>query len=444
MDTETIKKGVLQEITPAEREAETSTDSDFPIHIFPPSEQLLIKELDKNCSYPAAVTSAAILSAAGMAMGNFVQLYHKQEWIEAACLYMAIVGAKGTGKTHPVTTIYKPLVNLEKEEFETYTKQLASWQSKRDEARIEKQAFDEAAPTWKRYVVDNTTIEKLAEILNENPRGLSMVNDELRAWFKSFTQYDSDSLDKWLRIFNRGRIVVDRMSRGTTQINSPFVSVIGTIQPEVLERLITNDFRECGLLDRMLFVTIDDKLKYNENDIDEKLINDWSDTIKMLLNLAPTKPRYIYFSGAARTAFTKWKQKQIEFLNENDTERNLGGKWDNYILRFSLILHCLHEGDQAFISEVSLVTFERAEALCRYFQDQYFKLLGDKDSYLVRQFNEVKRKVYEALPGTFVSSHGVLIAKEYDMKERTFRRWLNERQCFKFLKHGSYEKLLEL
>jgi hypothetical protein len=419
-------------------------DNGFPAAVFPRTVQNLANELYTHYGSPRAVTYAAIIAATGAALGNYVELYNKSEWREAANVYMCVVGVKGSGKSHGMRIIFKPFYRRDAESHKAYILSLAAWESRRDQARADKYPFDEPQPVWKRLTFDSITIEKLAEVLKENPRGLIAINDELRGWFKSLTQYDNDSIDKWLRMFNRDLIQVDRMSRQTTQILSPFVSVIGTIQPEVLERMITPDFKECGLIDRMLFVSVPAELRYADGDVSPDILGEWDYTIDCLLNLSPETPRDIHMSTQARAAFTSWQKVQIKFLNENEAERNLGGKWENYLLRLALILHCLHEQGNSLNVEVSGDNMNNAIQLTKYFQQEFYKVAGDKDTYLVRQFSELQRQVYKKLPGEFLTSQGVKIAIENDMSERTFKRWLNDKKVFRFIRHGQYEKTLEL
>lgn len=418
---------------------------DFPYYVLPIQLRKLIEDLEKNCSYPSAVTSVAMISAAGLAVGNFTELYINSEWKEVGNLNVCVVGDKGSNKSHPITTVFKPIIKIDSQKFKEFKASKAAWISRKEQAKISKEIHDEPEPTLERFAVDSTTIEKLAEILNENPRGIIVINDELRGWFKSFTQYDSDSLDKWLKIFNRGRIVIDRIGRGTQQINSPFASVIGTIQPEVLDRMATADFKECGLIDRILFVLIETKIRYSNGDINQDLLSQWADVLTKLLAIAPTKEEgvYIYLSPDAKECFAEWKKQQIEILNNNEELRLLGGKWDNYIYRFAMILHCLENVDQP-TKEISRETFEKAIILTTYFQNQYYKLFGEKDTYHVRKLSGIKKDIYRQLPGEFLTNQAVEIIKGFDMSERSLKRWLNEKNYFKRIKHGQYQKLYEI
>ena len=294
--------------------------------------------------------------------------------------------------------------------------------------------------------MDSSTMEKLVEVVSQNPRGVMMWNDEIRAWFKSFTQYDSDNIDKWLKIFNRSRIVVDRIGRGTTQLDSPHINVIGTTQPEVLNRLVNDDFKESGLIDRILFAEVKTQLKYTDSDVDPEILRDWRRTIELLIALSDgkTDPIYIYLSAEAKNKFTIWKNEQNEILNKDEDKRLLVGKWDNYIYRFALALHCLENLQMSINNEISGDTFDKAINLTTYFQDQFYSFFGDKDNYVVRKMSELKKKIYNALPGEFFTGDAVIIAQENGMPERTVKRWLNEKSYFKRMRQGEYQKLIEL
>ena len=94
----------------------------------------------------------------------------------------------------------------------------------------------EGKPTEKRYIVNDSTIEKLGELLNENPNGLLMLRDELTGWIKTIDREDRAS-DRafYLEAFNgSGGFTVDRIGRGTFYIESLTVSILGGIQPSKL------------------------------------------------------------------------------------------------------------------------------------------------------------------------------------------------------------------
>jgi hypothetical protein len=92
----------------------------------------------------------------------------------------------------------------------------------------------------RRVICSDITIEKLAEILEDNPAGTLVARDELAGWFHSFTRYKGKAggtdLPNWLEMYRAGTIVVDRKTgeRRTLIVPHAAVSVTGSIQPGVL------------------------------------------------------------------------------------------------------------------------------------------------------------------------------------------------------------------
>src|SRR5262249_16233783 len=113
-------------------------------------------------------------------------------------------------------------------------------------------------PSLQRVITSDVTIEKLAEILEDNTRGLLAARDELAGWIGSFTRYKGKAggtdLPNWLEMFRAGAISGDRKAgdRRTLFVQRAAVSVTGGIQPGVLVRVLTADFLDAGLAARLL------------------------------------------------------------------------------------------------------------------------------------------------------------------------------------------------
>lgn len=107
--------------------------------------------------------------------------------------------------------------------------------------RAEKEEL-EAGNSQKRYVVNDSTVEKLGELLRANPHGLLLLRDELSGWLRTLDRKDRGGdrqfyLESWS---GDGRFVVDRIGRGTVEIPALCLSVIGGIQPSKLARVVTD------------------------------------------------------------------------------------------------------------------------------------------------------------------------------------------------------------
>ncbi len=111
-------------------------------------------------------------------------------------------------------------------------------------------------PVRRRYIVNDSTVEKLGEILNQNPNGVLAHRDELIGWLKSLEKDGQEAarafyLEAW---DGKQRFTYDRIGRGTVDIEATTVSIIGTIQPgplrSYLRAAVTDSEGADGLMQR--------------------------------------------------------------------------------------------------------------------------------------------------------------------------------------------------
>jgi hypothetical protein len=94
----------------------------------------------------------------------------------------------------------------------------------------------------RRHMVNDCTVEALQAILADNPRGVLQVRDELAGFFAQMTR-DGHENDRafFLEAYEGGQsgeYEQDRIARGNVRIESPCLSIFGTIQPGRLSHLV--------------------------------------------------------------------------------------------------------------------------------------------------------------------------------------------------------------
>ena len=91
-----------------------------------------------------------------------------------------------------------------------------------------------------RYVVNDSTVEKLGELFRTNPQGLLLERDELAGWLRSLDREDRKSdRELFLEAWNgTNPYIYDRIGRGTIQIPALCLSIIGGIQPPKLQTYV--------------------------------------------------------------------------------------------------------------------------------------------------------------------------------------------------------------
>ena len=121
------------------------------------------------------------------------------------------------------------------------------------------------APSMKRYRTNDATVEKLADLCQQNPNGLLVFRDELVGLLASFEKDGHEQaktfyLEGWA---GDGSYTVDRIQRGTQFIKKICLSVFGGIQPEklngYLQKVIAGD--NDGFLQRFQLLVYPDEPK---------------------------------------------------------------------------------------------------------------------------------------------------------------------------------------
>lgn len=89
------------------------------------------------------------------------------------------------------------------------------------------------APIERRFKTNDSTIEKLVELLEQNPRGILYYRDELVGLFRRMEMQGREQdrafmLESWS---GNGSHTDDRIGRGTTHAENLCVSLLGSIQP---------------------------------------------------------------------------------------------------------------------------------------------------------------------------------------------------------------------
>src|SRR5262249_11906043 len=118
-------------------------------------------------------------------------------------------------------------------------------------------------PILRRLTVNDATAEALVPILQENPRGVLLIRDELIGWVSSMNQYreGGKGADQqfWLSAWSGATVTVDRKKThdlGPLRVRHPFVNVVGGLTPDKLPALRGDTPKkkaeQDGFIDRVL------------------------------------------------------------------------------------------------------------------------------------------------------------------------------------------------
>jgi hypothetical protein len=251
------------------------TDLKFPIEIFPKPFQSYIIECHDKLDSVIDYMGCSLLWTISLLVGNTFTIRVKNGWNENPVVWFALVGRAGVGKTPSIRRMLYPLIKENNKEIKDYIRKNEAFQEYEKLSKKEKeQQIEIKKPLKKQFIADDITLEALIDLHQEVTTGVGVFKDELAGWLKDMNKYrEGSDLEFWLSTWSGTSVNVNRLTRVGSFVESPFIPVIGGIQPSILNELYTQEKKDNGFMDRMLIsypeITIP---KYNDNEISEEAI----------------------------------------------------------------------------------------------------------------------------------------------------------------------------
>jgi hypothetical protein len=242
------------------------------------------------------------------------------------------------------------------------------YQRRLQEAKKAKQEGDEVTKLSppeppKRYVIHDTTVEKLGEILARHPKGTLVKADEVSGWLGSMERYSNNAgrSDRafWLQAYDGGPYTVDRIKRGEIFIENLSVSIVGGIQPARLGELhgLTSD----GLLQRFIPVMMGNAGFPQDREIKEEHYG----ALVREMYIAP--PARLLMSDDALAHMERLRQ---HIFNLEQASSGLAPGFETFVGKLhgvcgtlALILHIAENPKEAAADRVEETTIEKVRRL---------------------------------------------------------------------------------
>lgn len=425
---------------------------DSPLEYFPFKIQEIVQDLKAGRNFPVPYVLASMLYATSVAIGSTVKLdfptFDKGMY---ANIYIALVGDRGTNKSAPLLEILSPLLELDAQYIKQYNDEI--------EKLEEKGNVNFKRPKVRRIIVSDITTETLCQKLEDNPRGLGLWVDELKAWIGGFDKYRkvSGGVDEsfFISMYNRAPIVVERKtSSKIICVSNPYLSIIGSIQPCVLNRAITQERLDNGFLDRILLAIYEEDsiFLWGKNHVNKSCgLEIWRGILIQLYNLSlkiekdnPDAVQTMKCDNDAEEYITGWRDgKQLE-LSQNETSdiKALFSKSQVYCLKIMILLNLLRyaSGEIENPMFIDHNTAIRSAAITDWFFNNSKDFIMDKADLT---FTENQLNFIKSLPERFTTADAVNIGAKFSMKERSVKSFLRTKNGIKFRKasHGVYYKI---
>jgi hypothetical protein len=246
-------------------------------------------------------------------------------------------------------------------------------------------------PIQRRCIVNDSTIEALAPILQENHRGVLFARDELSGWLAGFDKYSnkastSSEVPKWLEMFNGESITIDRKTGDVKFIfvKRPSVSICGGIQPGILAKCLTNEHKENGLQSRLLMTYPPRRPKqWRDDELSPETELAYGKCVRDLLELqgddssGECKPATLKLSKVARSLLKA-------YVNETGREQSamhghLASQWsklEETPARLAIILHCVQQVTTGVVDYWTIdgPTMQAAINLSEWFKNETLRI----------------------------------------------------------------------
>lgn len=351
----------------------------FPVECFPGAvADYDLTVAESNCVDPCA-PALAILVVAGAAMGNAFRLRLKRGFAVPPLLWGCVVGRTGTNKTAPMREVVEPL-------------RVNPPMPQTDDPILANRPL--LCPP-SRGVIGDATSAAVIHRLAAAPRGLLSFRDELAAWVKEFDAYKKGAggggdEQFWLKAWDADHYQLDRKTDNEQKdIYAAAVSILGGMQPSVLERCFDPSKYASGLVPRLLPVYPPEKpMRWSEAEISDEARASWKQIIDRLrfhpfAAFVPAGPRYepnvIGLSPEAHVSFVEsYNELGKEMESMDESRRIFAAKAKVMVARLALILHGLETvtGRGDWSAPVSRPTMDAAVTMGRWFLNEQFRVYG--------------------------------------------------------------------
>jgi Protein of unknown function (DUF3987)/Domain of unknown function (DUF3854) len=381
----------------------------FPVDVFPPALATYCQEVAAATGTPPDFAGVTMLVTAGAAIGCSRALCLKDgAWYEAPRFYAACVGDPASVKTPAMEQVIRPYQALQmallqeyragKEEYgraeADHERSLKEYKALNEDERGDPPVPPEEPAEPERFVTGDATVESLAVLLERNPRGLLMPQDEGAAWVRGMGQYKGgrgNDRQFWLSAWSGRGHLVDRKSQGAVAVSipRPFINVPCGLPPDMLGELADHQGRNDGFLHRVLFAFPRAAAGTDWTDETVSLASrqTWETTLAGLRRLPMVElddglpgHRAVHLSAAARDAWVRWWDAHAAELRGEELPVGLIGPWGklrSYAARLTLVLHYLWlvqgTGDEG---DVEAVSVERAAQMVGYFKSHLRLVYG--------------------------------------------------------------------
>jgi len=276
-----------------------------------------------------------------------------------------------------------------------------------------------------RYKSNDSSVEKLGDILSRNPQGIMVFRDELTGLLASWERegHEGDRafyLESWN---GTGSFNIDRIGRGEQFVKTLCLSIFGGIQPDKIESYlagISSSLDNDGRVQRFQVMVYPNAVPWAWCDRypvkgAREAVRDVFDRLAMFDPVQDgatpaddfVKLPHFQFDDEAQEVFIEWcaQLNLIHIANEQDPlMKQHFGKFEKLFCSLALVLH-LAEGN---IGNVKIDSALRAAAWCEYLAGHARRIYGMVEGAKVATAKTMLRRIKEGKLKTGFTGRDVL------------------------------------
>jgi putative DNA primase/helicase len=355
----------------------------FDFDLLPSSLQPWAKDLQHRLQCPADYVGVSIMIGLATSVGNKITVQPKANdhtWLVVPNQWGLLIGQPSSMKSPAMDSALKHIHKMQ----EVLMSQNKSY----------------------RMMVKDTTVEQLQIIQSKNSAGILYVQDEISSLFRKFEQPSNNDRQYLLEAFNgNSSYSVDRISRASVFIEKNTLSLLGTIQPDVLQSIfLSNASSNDGFMQRLQLAVWPDPIQ--QEYVDE-LPNEEADRTAwaVFTTLYQLEERTLCFSSDAQKVFTDWYKQSINIINELSAEEDQSSlvnhltKYRKMVPALALLIELAEDHQATEIMEGSIA---RAVIWANYLITHAKRIYGIQDKAAIIAENIVNKR--EKLNATFSPS----------------------------------------
>lgn len=273
-------------------------------------------------------------------------------------------------------------------------------------------------PKRKRYKTQDATIEKLTELLIENPQGLLLYRDELAGWLHSFEKHGHENdrefyLESWS---GKGDYDVDRIGRGSLLVPALCLSIFGSIQPGPLSKYIRDAVRggsgDNGFIQRFqMMVWPEPKTTWEL--VEGVSISELEEPVQKIfdhldqLDFDQDKnPIILSFTSEAQAQFDQWQQVFENKIRSGRLPPYLEAHLSKYKKLLPSLCLIIEHLDQALLGlypeSISTKSLKSALLWLDYFESHAYRIYNSSANAVLKGAQDLIRRVRnEEIPNPF-------------------------------------------